>query len=105
MMHLTADSSQQKGWWSGPWDSPLPVPIGYATSGVNERHFHAEMYEIYLIARGKSKAVVGSKTVSLEAGQILVVEPGEVHTFVQSSEEYLHFVIQAPFVGGDKQAG
>ena len=35
---------------------------------------------------------------------MLVVQPGESHTFVSSSEDYLHFVIQAPFVGGDKTA-
>jgi len=78
------------------------VPIGYATKGVKEQHYHAEMNEIYLIARGQSKAIVGSKTIILESGQILVVEPGEVHTFMESTEDYLHFVIQAPFIKGDK---
>jgi hypothetical protein len=31
-----------------------------------------------------------------------VVEPGEAHTFLSSTEEYLHFVVQAPFHPGDK---
>jgi hypothetical protein len=35
-------------------------------------------------------------------GDMLVVEPGESHTFVGSSPDYLHFVVQAPFVTGDK---
>lgn len=33
-----------------------------------------------------------------QAGAMLVVKPGEVHTFLASSEDYLHFVVQAPFV-------
>jgi hypothetical protein len=33
---------------------------------------------------------------------MLVVEPGEVHTFTESSPDYFHFVVQAPFVKGDK---
>jgi hypothetical protein len=33
---------------------------------------------------------------------MLVVEPGEDHTFLSSSEGYLHFVVQAPFLRGDK---
>jgi hypothetical protein len=41
--------------------------------------------------------------VGLQAGDLLVVEPGEVHTFVDSSDDDLHFVVQAPFVEGDKR--
>ena len=33
---------------------------------------------------------------------MLVVEPSEVHTFIESSEDYLHFVLQTPFTVGDK---
>lgn len=105
MMHLAVDNAQEKAWWLGPWNSSLPIPLGYATAGVKDRHYHAEMYEIYLVARGHSKAVVSSETINLEAGQVLIVEPGEVQSFVQSSEDYPHFVVQAPFVNGDKHAG
>ena len=62
------------------------------------------MYEIYLVARGQSTAVVDGEAVPLLAGDLLVVEPGEEHTFVASSEDYLHFVVQAPFVVGDKRS-
>jgi hypothetical protein len=40
--------------------------------------------------------------VNARRGDALVVEPDEIHTFVASSEDYLHFVIHAPFVQGDK---
>ena len=60
------------------------------------------MHEIYLVAKGQSKAVVGTVTFSLGPGDMLVVEPGETHTFIESSSDYLHFVIQTPFVPGDK---
>jgi hypothetical protein len=33
---------------------------------------------------------------------MLVVEPGTPHTFLNSSNDYLHFVVQAPFVTGGK---
>jgi hypothetical protein len=33
---------------------------------------------------------------------MLVVEPGERHTFIESAHDYLHFVVQAPFAPGDK---
>jgi len=76
--------------------------VGWADRGVNEPHLHERMNEIYLVARGTSVAEVAGQEVHLGVGDILVVEPGEPHTFVASSDDYLHFVIQAPFVRGDK---
>jgi hypothetical protein len=46
--------------------------------------------------------VVNGAQLTLKWGDALVVEPSEIHTFVASSEDYLHFVIHAPFVQGDK---
>ena len=102
MIHLMNDELQRKGWLVGPWNSTVPVPIGYATAGVDEKHYHAQMYEIYLIAQGKSTIALNGQEVTLEAGQVFIVEPGEVHTFSHSTDDYLHFVIQVPFVTGDK---
>jgi mannose-6-phosphate isomerase-like protein (cupin superfamily) len=91
-----------KGWFVGPWNSGVPVAVGWADRGVDEPHRHDQMNETYLVARGQSVAVVGGETVRLGPGDMLVVEPGEAHTFLSNSSDYLHFVIQAPFVRGDK---
>ena len=91
-----------KGWFVGPWNSAVPIALGWADRGVNEPHGHSQTYEIYLVARGTSVAEVDGSPVALGPGDILVVEPGEVHTFTQSSQDYLHFVVQTPFVPGDK---
>ena len=45
------------------------------------------MFEIYLVAQGESTAMVGGEAVLLQAGDLLAVDPGEVHTFVSSSED------------------
>lgn len=92
-----------KGWFIGPWDSTIPVALGYADTGIDEPHAHDAMYEVYFIARGESSAVVAGHAVDLRDGDMLIVEPGESHTFVWSSDDYLHFVVQAPFVPGDKR--
>jgi mannose-6-phosphate isomerase-like protein (cupin superfamily) len=91
-----------KGWFVGPWNSPVPVAVGWADRGVDLPHRHEEMNEIYLVARGQSVAVVDGREIPLAAGDMLVVEPGEEHTFRSSSADYLHFVVQTPFVRGDK---
>lgn len=102
MIHMRADKQQAKGWYVGPWNSNVPLPVGYANAGIQEKHYHAQMTEIYLVASGKSTAVVNDQAVTLEAGDILVIAPGEVHTFTHSSTDYFHFVVHAPFVQGDK---
>ncbi len=60
------------------------------------------MNEVYLVARGHRLAEVDGKRIRLQAGDMLVVEPGERHTFIESSHDYLRFVVQAPFTPGDK---
>jgi len=102
MLHYNSDRKQSKGWFFGPWNSEVPVPVGYANSGVQEEHYHGRMFEIYLVAQGQSTIVVAGIELTLRQGDVLVVEPGEVHTFTASSEDYLHFVIHAPFAPGDK---
>jgi quercetin dioxygenase-like cupin family protein len=91
-----------KGWFVGPWNSDVPIAVGYANAGINEPHFHAEMYEVYLVVEGQSAAKVNGQPVRLRAGSVLVVEPGEPHTFTESTPDYYHFVIQTPVVQGDK---
>lgn len=102
-----ADGSSDKGWCIGPWNSDLPIPVGYANAGIGEPHVHAGMFEIYLVARGTSVIRIEQESVGLAAGDVIVVEPAEAHTFLESSPDYLHFVIQAPqkgtkLTGGDK---
>lgn len=56
---LTSDSG--KGWYVGPWNSPVSVAVGWADRGVNEPHRHDHMNEIYLVARGHSVARVAGR--------------------------------------------
>lgn len=102
MIHLSNDPTQAKGWFFGPWNSGVPVPIGFANAGIREPHYHQQMYEIYLVARGSSIIRVNDQVITLEAGDAIAVEPNETHTFLDHSDDYLHFVVQAPFVQGDK---
>lgn len=100
LSHL--DKHNPKGWSVGPWNSKVTIPFGYANQGVNEKHFHKQMHEVYLIASGTSTAVVNGAKVHLTKGDIFVVEPGEIHTFIENSTDYLHFVAHCPFVKDDK---
>jgi glyoxylate utilization-related uncharacterized protein len=72
--------AQGKGWFVGPWNSRVSVAVGYSDRGIDETHSQDEMSEMYLVARGTSTALVDGETVMLQAGDLLVVEPGETHT-------------------------
>lgn len=102
MIHEKIDKQKAKGWYSGPWNSSIPIPVGYANEGIKEKHYHSKMHEIYLIARGKTTIVVNGESTGLKEGDMFTVEPGETHTFLDSSEDYFHFVIQVPFEKNDK---
>ncbi len=91
-----ADLTVEKGWYLGPWNSDLRVSVGWATTGIDAPHYHERMTEIYLVARGTATARVTGETIALRAGDVLAFAPGEAHTFLARSADYLHFVIHTP---------
>jgi len=102
MFYFKINKKSPKGWFCGPWNSKLKNAVGYANQGINEKHYHKKMHEIYLIAKGTSTAIVGKKKIQLKVGDVLVVEPKKVHTFIKNSPDYLHFVIHSPCIKDDK---
>ena len=102
MRIIRADPGKPKGWYAGPWNSRLAVSLGYANEGIDDPHVHTQVTEVYLVARGRSIIRVGQESIDLEAGDVVVVEPGEPHTFVFSSPDYFHFVLHVPGLPGDE---
>jgi mannose-6-phosphate isomerase-like protein (cupin superfamily) len=96
------DATATKGWYVGPWNSQLGISVGYATTGIDEPHLHTALTEIYLVAQGTAQIRIERETITLSAGDMLVVEPGEAHTFLSSSPEYLHFVIHTPGMSSER---
>ena len=90
-----------KGWFAGAWNADLAVSVGFANEGIDEPHVHSQITEIYLVARGSSSIRVGHETIELREGDALIIEPGEAHTFLSSSDDYRHFVIHTPGLAGD----
>jgi len=96
-----ADVSVDKGWYAGPWNSDLAISVGYANQGIDEPHAHTQITEIYLAARGTAEIRIEQETITLMAGDMLAIEPGEAHTFLSSSPDYFHFVIHTPGLAGE----
>ncbi len=102
MQILRSNYINHKGWYTGPWDSDLPISVGYANAGIDEPHLHQQITEIYLVARGTAVVRVERQTVALSVGDMLVIETGEAHTFLDSSPDYFHFVIHTPGLAGEE---
>ena len=96
------DRDITKGWYWGPWNSNLDISVGFANQGVDEPHVHKRMAEIYLIACGTAEMRVENETVDLSEGQVILVEPGEAHTFLSCSPDHFHFVLQVPGLQGEE---
>lgn len=97
MRKLTAPDDP-KGWLAGPWESSLPVGIGYANDAIDEPHSHERTTEVFLVASGTATAVVDGIAVPLQAGDVLIVEPAEVRSIREAAPGYRCFVLH---VGGD----
>ncbi len=105
MRFKQANLSDGKGWYAGPWNSDLSVSIGFANKGIDEPHVHAQITEIYLVVRGTAEIRVERQSIALSAGDLVIVEPGEAHTFVSSSTDYHHVVLQVPGLTGESTQG
>jgi mannose-6-phosphate isomerase-like protein (cupin superfamily) len=96
------ERQQTKGWFAGPWNSDLSLAVGYANSAVDEPHLHRQITEIYLVGAGQATVRIEQETLQVEAGDVLIIEPGEAHTFLLSTENYFHFVLHTPGLPTDE---
>jgi quercetin dioxygenase-like cupin family protein len=99
-----AASDVPKGWSIGPWNASVSISVGFANEGIDDPHFHQRITEIYMVARGKVEMRVGQQTVRLTQNDVIVIEPGEAHTFLAASADYFHFVVQSPGLQGSEAA-
>ena len=99
-MRLYHSSPEAKGWFEGPWNSSLPLSLGFANAGIDEAHLHLSLTEIYLVASGSASLRVEHHTIHLARGDVAVILPGEAHTFTQSTPDYFHFVVHSPGQAG-----
>jgi quercetin dioxygenase-like cupin family protein len=99
-----AVSDAPKGWLIGPWNASVAISVGFANEGIDDPHFHQRATEIYMVAQGEVELRVECETVRLARNDVIVIEPGEAHTFLAASADYFHFVVQSPGLQGKDAA-
>jgi mannose-6-phosphate isomerase-like protein (cupin superfamily) len=56
-------------------------------------HYHEDMSEVFMIIEGSTEMTVGEIRVMLSKGDLVVVEPGEVHTMTNTSGQPLEYIV------------
>jgi mannose-6-phosphate isomerase-like protein (cupin superfamily) len=73
-------------WRCGHWNGP-PIEIGLTTSvltriAASEAYHYHGFHEYYVVLYGRATLCVEGKDVPLEAGLVVMVQPGERHRVV-----------------------
>lgn len=55
-------------------------------------HHHEKQFEVFCFTSGRGIFIVSGERVKVAAGDVLLVEPGDVHAIVNDSEEDLLYV-------------
>ena len=70
---------------------------------VVETHVHKIMEENFYVLHGKLKVEINGVETVIEEGQMFHIEPGEMHTVSNPTEDYNEYIIAcAPYAENDK---
>jgi mannose-6-phosphate isomerase-like protein (cupin superfamily) len=89
--YVTRDGSEIRE-WVAPGTPGRRQSLAEATvpaGGSTLAHFHRESEEIYLVARGTGRLLLGEEVREIGAGDCVVIEPGVVHRLWAGPDEPL----------------
>lgn len=66
--------------------------IVYPPENVGSAHYHKSAHEFKFVLRGSSTYHISGETLTLRAGHVIFMRPGEVHHMETGSEEGVAFV-------------
>lgn len=100
-LYSDAEQEASEVLWSPPARGELcPVRVTADTElavfterASQDRHYHREATEIYMVVEGEMTIEVEGREHSLHAGDMIVVNPGAVHEVKRGKEKFLCRVI------------
>jgi mannose-6-phosphate isomerase-like protein (cupin superfamily) len=77
-IYREAETPWRCGHWNG---SPLEILVSPVTMSIpqSEAYHYHEFHEYYVVLRGRATLCVEGSDVPLEAGMVMMVQPGEKH--------------------------
>ena len=67
--------------------------IAFQPGQIADSHEHLDMFEIFIVQKGRGRITVDEKVIDLEAGDCVVVSPGEVHEVENNSGEVMEVLV------------
>jgi len=104
-MKFISDFSREDGWFLGNacLGGPLQVAHRQGVFSPSPPHLHPLGYEYFVVLEGNAELTVGDRTLRLQRGNIVVVEPGEPHSLQRQSADFSLLILMDKYIDGDKQ--
>ncbi len=101
-MIIKKNIEQEKSWLFNDGSQPIQLKIVKPEEINPVEHYHKTMHEYFYLLQGTAEILVDGNTYDLGAGELLVVEPGEVHKISGYSPDMKVLLLMPPPVAGDK---
>ena len=98
-------NSRHKAWLLGVDESKSPIEIAYGTKKDYDGrlpHKHEKVHEYYIIIKGTGKLCINNIETTLKEGDVIYIEPGEIHNIESISEDFQNYTIKWPHLPKDK---
>jgi quercetin dioxygenase-like cupin family protein len=65
---------------------PQVAEVVFEPGDIAPAHIHEDMYELFYVSKGAGMLKVGGKVNKIEEGDVIIVEPGDSHEFLNNTE-------------------
>jgi quercetin dioxygenase-like cupin family protein len=101
-MKIIANLPSKEGWHLKGAGLPIQVGVKSGATPFGGPHRHKTMTEYFYLLAGELQLQVEERTLGMEKGDLVVVEPGEAHQVLRASADALLLLLMPPDVADDK---
>ncbi len=81
---------------------PLTMAFKSGAKIYAPKHFHRSIHEYYIVLDGEATIFINDKKIRLKPKSVVIVEPGEIHSITDATNDFKVILIMEKFVPNDK---
>ena len=103
-MKLINNFQEKDSWFFDKENSTGPLTMAFKSGSkvVAGRHYHRSTHEYYLVLEGEATLIINERPIRLKRGSAVIVEPLEIHSLSDATEDSKIILIMEKFVPNDK---
>ena len=103
-MKIIENFRKNNGWFLDKNNSigSLTMAFRNGASVSAQKHFHRTTHEYYIVLEGSANLNINGNSIILKPNSVLIVEPGEIHSLTDASEDFKVILIMEKYVPDDK---